>query len=41
MRRVFCIFATFGVNALVQSDIISLALDTDVQLADTSKAEGI
>jgi hypothetical protein len=41
MRRVVCIFATFGVNAVVQSDVISLALDTDVQLAETSKSEGI
>jgi len=31
MGRVVCIFATFGVNAIVQSDVISLALDTDVQ----------
>jgi hypothetical protein len=42
MRRVVCIFATFGVNAIVQSEIISLTLDTDVQLAEMScKSEGI
>lgn len=41
MRRVFCLFAAFDVNAIVQSDVISLALDTDVQLAETSKSEGI
>jgi len=41
MRRVVWVFATFGVNAVVQSDVISLALDTDVQLAETSKSEDI
>jgi len=35
MRRVVCIFATFDVNAIVQSDVVSLALDTHV-LAEMS-----
>jgi len=36
MRRVVCIFTTFGVNATVQSDPVYLDLDTDVQLAEMS-----
>jgi hypothetical protein len=41
MRRVVCILAAFGVYAIVQSDVISLALDTDVQLAEIPKSEGV
>jgi len=37
MRRVIWIFTTFGVNAMVQSDAISLELDIDVQLAELSE----